>query len=88
MFAITTQDPEQISFENGVHIIDYVVEQLAEHEREERYGDGTGPCCIGGKDSDSEDGYDTPLIDCAFTRGVPALARYVFDEERNTQTIG
>ena len=24
-------------------------EQLAEHEREERYGDGTGPYCIGVK---------------------------------------
>ena len=72
-------------------------EQLAEHEREERYGDGTGPYCIGGEDSDSEDGFDTPLIDCAFTRGVAALAnhkpeaqanaRYVFDEYRNIHTI-
>ena len=97
LFAITTQDPEQILFENGTHIIDYVGEQLAEHEREERYGDGTGPYCIGGEDSDSEDGYDTPLIDCAFTRGVAALAnhksepeanaRYVFDEDRNIHTI-
>ena len=65
--------------------------------REERYGDGTGPYCIGGEDSDEENGFDTPLVDCAYTRGVAALAnhkpepdanaRYVFDEDRNTHTI-
>ena len=97
MFDITTQDPEQIIFENVTHITDYVGEQLIQHEREERYGDGTGPYCIGGEDSDSEDGYNTPLIDCAFTIGVAALAnhksepeanaRYVFDEDRNIHTI-
>ena len=77
--------------------MDYVGEIIAEHEREERYGDGTEPYCIGGEDSDSDDGFDTPLVDCAYTRGVAALAnhksepeanaRYVFDEDRNVHTI-
>ena len=45
----------------------------------------------------SEDGFDTQLIDCAFTTGVAALAnhksepkanaRYVFDEDRNKHTF-
>ena len=65
--------------------------------REERYGDGTGPYCIERKDSDEENGFDKPLIDWAYTRGVAALAnhksepdanaRYVFDEDRNTHTV-
>ena len=38
LFAVTTQDPTQVIFENGVHIMDFVGVQLAEHEREERYG--------------------------------------------------
>ena len=49
LFAITTHDPEQVIFQNGQHIIDYVGEIIAEHEREERYGNGTGPYCIGGE---------------------------------------
>ena len=44
-------------------------EIIAEHEKEERYGKGTGPYCLGGEDSDSDDGLDTPLVDCALTRG-------------------
>ena len=77
--------------------MDYVGEIIAEHEREERYGNGTGPYCIGGEDSDSDDGFDTPLVGCAFTSGLAALpnhksepeanARYVFDEDRNVQTV-
>ena len=49
-----------------------------------------------GEDSDSDDGFDTPLVDCAFTRGVAELAnhksepganaRYVFDKDRNVHT--
>ena len=66
MFAITTHDPEN---EDG-HIIDNVGETIAKHEREERYGDGTGPYCIGGEDGDSEDGFDAPLVDCAYTSGL------------------
>ena len=46
LFPITTRDSEQVIFVNGEHIIDYVGETIAEHEREERYGD-TGPYCIG-----------------------------------------
>ena len=64
-------------------------EIIAEHEREQRYGDGTG--------SDLDDGFDTPLVNCAYTRGVAALvnhkpepdanARYLFDEDRNVRTV-
>ena len=97
LFSVTTVDPDFIVFDKGVHIIDYVGEIIPEHVREERYGDGTGPYCIGGEDSDEENGFDTPLVDCAYTRGVAALAnhkpepdanaRYLFDEDRNTHTI-
>jgi len=97
LFAVTTHDPERVIFQSGEHIVDYVGEIIAEHEREERYGDGTGPYCIEGEDSDSEDGFDTPLVDCAFTRGVAAFAnhksepeanaRYVFDEDRNVHIV-
>ena len=97
LFSVTTVDPNFIVFDKGVHIIDYVGEIIAEHEREQRYGDGTGPYCIGGEDSDEEKGFDTPLIDCAYTGGVAALAnhkpepeanaRYVFDEDRNVHTV-
>ena len=38
LFAVTTHDPEQVIFQNGQHIVDYVGEIIAEHEREERYG--------------------------------------------------
>ena len=72
-------------------------EAIAEHEREQRHGNGIGPYCIGGEDIDSDDGFDTPLVDCACTRGVAALAnpkpepeanaRYLFDEERNVHTV-
>ena len=61
------------------------------------YGNTTAPYCIGGEGSNSQDGFDTPLVDCACTRGVAALAnhkpeaeanaRYVFDEDRNVHTI-
>ena len=50
-------------------LIDYVGGIIAKHERDERYGNGIGPYCTGGEDSDSEDGFDTPLVDCAYTRG-------------------
>ena len=58
LFAVTAHDPEQVIFQSGEHIIDYVGEIIAEHEREERYGDSTGPYCNGGEDSDSDDGFD------------------------------
>ena len=38
LFAVTTQNPEQIIFQNGVHITDYVGKQPAEHERKELWG--------------------------------------------------
>ena len=63
--VITTHDPEQVMFENGVHIIHYVGKSL--HERENRYGDGTHPSCIEGENSDSKVGFDTALVDCAYT---------------------
>ena len=83
LFAVTTHDPEQVIFQNEQHIIDYVGEIIAEHEREERYGNGTGPYCIEGEDSDSDDGFDTPLVDCALTRGVAALANHKSEPEAN-----
>ena len=64
LFAGTTHDLEQVIFQSGEHMVDYVGEIV------------TGPCCIGGEESDSEDRFDTPLVDCAFTRGVAALANY------------
>ena len=73
----------KLFFQSGEHIVDYAGEIIAEHEREERYGHGTGPYCIGGEDSDSDDGFDTPLVDCAFTRGVAALANHKSEPEAN-----
>ena len=97
IFAVTTHDPERVIFKNGEHMIDNVGETIAEHEREHRHGNGTGPYCIGGEDSFPDDGFGTPLVDCAYTRGVTALAyhkpepeanaRYVFDEDRNMHTV-
>ena len=43
LFTVTTHDPERVIFQSGEHIVDYVGEIIAEHEREERYGNGTGP---------------------------------------------
>ena len=54
-----------------------------------------GLIVLGGEDSDSDDGFDTPLVDCALTGGVVTLAnhksepeanaRYVFDEDIQLQ---
>ena len=65
--VITTHDPEQVMFENGVHIIHFVGKLL--HERENRYEDGTHPYCIEGENSDSEVGFDTVLVNWTYTRG-------------------
>ena len=42
LFEVTTHDPEQIIFQNGAHIVDYVGESIAEHEREQRMGMAQG----------------------------------------------
>ena len=34
-----------------------------------------------------DDGYDTPLIDCAFTRGVAALANHKPEPEANARNL-
>lgn len=98
LFAIDTGNPEDIVFHERQDIIGYVGEIITERERNDRYGDGTGPYCIGGEGNDKdEDPLDTPMIDCALTRGVASLAnhqpepqanaRYVWDDHRNIHLV-
>ena len=48
LFAVTHKTPNKLFLKMGV-ILWIMWVQLAELEREERYGDGTGPYCIGGR---------------------------------------
>ena len=95
LFAINTGDRNEIIFHNGVVIIDYVGEIIDEDEREKRYGNGTGPYCLGGKLVD--DDIDSPFVDSAFVRGAASIinhmpleqsnAQYQFDTVRNMHVI-
>ena len=95
LFALNTGDRNEIIFHNGVDIIDYIGEIIDDDEKERRYGNGTGPYCLGGKLDD--DVTDTPLIDSAFVRGVASIinhmplkrsnAQYQFDTDRNMHVI-
>ena len=58
MSAATTPNPEQVILKNGENIVDYAGETIAEHEIEQRYGDGTDLSLLyWGEDSDSDDGF-------------------------------
>ena len=95
LFAINTGDQNEIIFHNGVDIIDYVGEIIDDEEKEKRYGNGTGPYCLGGKLD--EDDIGSPFVDSAFVRGVASIinhmpleqsnAQYQFDTVRNMHVI-
>ena len=97
LFAVDTGDPEEVVFHKDENIVQYDGEIINEFEREDRYGDGTGPYAIGGSIHDEFEDIDTPIIDSAFYRCVAALANhkedpganaiYMFDEDTHIQWV-